>query len=81
MRFAPEMHAAALPAGTEQLAYGGFQALMCVDDHQMYAPQAAPSERPKEAGPERLDPGWHDGDPEDLTPPVRVDCDGHYHRH
>ena len=80
-QIALKMHAAALPSGTQDLACGGLQALVGVADHQLNTAQAAAREGPQEVGPERLGLGGQDGDPQDLAAPVRVDRNGHDHRH
>jgi len=50
-----------------------------VGDDELDAAQAAPRERAREVGPERLRFARPDGDAQDLPNPVRIDSDGDYH--
>jgi hypothetical protein len=76
-----EMHAATLPSGAQDLPGSGLPAFMGVADHQLPAAQPAARERLQKVRLEGLSLRGHDGEPQDLMPPVCVDCHGHYHRH
>ena len=49
-----ELHGAALPSGAELLGGRRLEAFLRVRDDELHAPQAAPRQRTKELGPERL---------------------------
>ena len=54
---------------------------MGVRDHQLDPAQAAPGQLAQELGPERLDLGRADVEPQHLAPAVRIAADRHDHRY
>ncbi|MDB5683485.1 MAG: hypothetical protein JWM75_1183 [Sphingomonas bacterium] len=76
------MDAAPLPGRAEHARDGGLDALVCIRNDELHAPQTVPRQAAQEVAPERLSLRHADRHAEHLAPAVAVHahCDGDRHR-